>query len=119
MNDKMKNINEKLDNTAKSAGKTVKAALATLKEEIGDEIDALADKIKSIEAKQQSNSTTVPSVEDDNEIKRRFIIRNLAERDNENINSVWTILYTMEWVQKLLWKRPFERSTEQIQTQEL
>ena len=85
MNDKMKNINKKLDNSSKTADKTEKTALATLKEEIGEDIDALADKIKGIEAKQQSNSATVPSVEDDNEIKRRFIIRNLAERDNENI----------------------------------
>lgn len=80
----IKNIKRNYESTEKKVAKLEETTLATMKEEIGDELDSLVNRVKNLESRTQDNAsnTTVDSSE---ETRRRFIVRNLSERDNEDV----------------------------------
>lgn len=56
--------------------------IPTVKEDIGDEIDTMIERVKAVESDKRHSSDT----RDNEELrKRRIILRNLEERENENI----------------------------------
>ena len=69
---------QKNDKDIKRLEQTV---LATVKEDIDDEIDSLIDRVKSMECsmKQENMASSEESLR-----KRRIILKNLDERENEN-----------------------------------
>ena len=81
-------INKESEKTHKMIQKNEKdikrleqTVLATVKEDVGDEINSLIDRVKSIECsiKQENMASSDESLR-----KRRIILKNLDERENEN-----------------------------------
>ena len=82
--DDVKDVKSNLNSANRRVIRLEETTLATLKEEIGDETDFLTEKVKRLESKTQNyDQCTNERVGEDS--KRRFIVRNLAERDNENV----------------------------------
>ena len=79
--DKMK---RNLDKTEAGVKKLSQADLPTVQEKLGDEIDKLVERVTSLQ-----NKKTTPYLDDKqeriDERKRKIVIRNLIERENENI----------------------------------
>ena len=81
--EKIKSSNDKI---VKSVKKVEETALPTLKEELGDEMDELNRRMKNLEEKVGSNRKEEEGCSQSDKLKRCIIVKQLEERENENIN---------------------------------
>ena len=79
---KVKSSNEKVMKSMKRIEETI---LPTFKEEAGDEIDELNRRIKNLEEKVTTSGQSKAASTENDEFKRSIVIRNLEERENENV----------------------------------
>ena len=85
---KMKSLNDKI---VKSVKKVEETALPTLKEELGDEMDELSSRMKNLEEKVGSNRQEDEGCSQSDKLKQSIIVKQLEERENENINDRVTV----------------------------
>ena len=72
------------DKILKSVNKLEETTLPTFKEELGDEIDELNRRLKQLEeVRPNGQAENRPQIGDD--LKRSIVIKNLEERENENV----------------------------------
>ena len=81
--EKNKSSNDKI---VKSVKKVEETALPTLKEELGDEMDELNRRMKNLEEKVGSSRKEDEGCSQSDKLKRSIIVKQLEERENENIN---------------------------------
>lgn len=79
--DKMK---RSLDNSEAGVRKLSQTDLPIVQEKLGDEIDRLAERVTSLE-RNKTDSSKFNEQERNDERTRRIVVRNLVERENENI----------------------------------
>lgn len=79
--DKLKQNIVRTETGVKRVSQTI---IPTVQEKIGDEIDSLTERIAQLEKKNRDNNSH-DQMDQTEYRKRRVVIRNLNERDNENI----------------------------------
>lgn len=78
-------VQKSCESTSNKVLKLKETTLTTMKEELGDELDTLADRLKSLETKVGEYRQDTSTQSSQEEYKRNIVIRNLCERENENV----------------------------------